>query len=96
MWEEIKMNRDMKRAFDRKAYDRKYMPFSVDAQKIVTHNKVKQAMDEGIVMGFYCAINMLDSLCDEVAGIGEKRKGELIRKYKEKMVKLKERIQKEG
>ena len=90
------MNRDMKRAFDRKAYDKKSMPFSVDAQKIVTHNKVKQAMDEGIVMGFYCAVNMIGSICDQVSGIGEKRKQELIRIYQQKMLELKARIEKEG
>ena len=88
------MNRDMKRAFNRKAYDKKSMPFSVDAQKIVTHNKVKQAMDEGIVMGFYCAVKMIGDVCDQVNGIGEKRKQEMIRLYNQKMLNLKERLHK--
>lgn len=87
------MNRDLRRSFQKKAYDKKSFPFSVDAQKIVTHNKVKKAMDEGIVMGFYCAMNMLNNLCDEVNGIGQKRKEQLIGKYKERMVLLKQKLE---
>ncbi len=75
----------------RKAHDQKII--SYDANKIIQHNKVKQAMDEGIIIGFYCAINMLSGICDEVSGIGDKRKEMLILKYKERMKLLKDKLE---
>ncbi len=89
------MNRDLRRSIQRKTFDHNVngKPYSVDANKIIQHNKVKQAMDEGILIGFYCAINMLNSICDEVSGIGDKRKEQLILKYKERMVQLKQKLE---
>lgn len=85
------MNRDLRRSMQRKAHDQKQMNY--EASKIVMHNKTKQAMDNGILMGFYCAIQMIGDICDEVTGIGDKRKQELIRIYQRKMVELKGRIE---
>jgi hypothetical protein len=85
------MNRDLRRSLQRKSHDQKFITY--DANRIIEHNKVKKAMDEGIVMGFYCAIQMLGSLCDEVSGIGHKRKEQLIGKYKDKMVHLKQKLE---
>lgn len=86
------MNRDLRRSMQRKTHDQKVI--SYDANKIITHNKVKQAMDEGIIMGFYCAVKMIGDVCDQVNGIGEKRKQEMIRLYNQKMLNLKERLHK--
>lgn len=50
---------------------RSFIP--TDNQKLMDRQKIGQAIDEGILLGFSAASHMIEKVARGVAGIGEKR-----------------------
>jgi len=58
----LKQNEVVKRSF-----------IPTDNQKLMDRQKIGQAIDEGILLGFSAASHMIEKVARGVAGIGEKR-----------------------
>lgn len=66
------MNRETRRRLKQnEVVKRSFIP--TDNQKLMERQKIGQAIDEGILLGFSAASHMIEKVALGVAGIGEKR-----------------------
>jgi hypothetical protein len=66
------MNRETRRRLKQnEVVKRSFIP--TDASKLLERQKIGQAIDEGILLGFSAASHMIEKVAKGVSGIGEKR-----------------------
>ncbi len=71
---------------------RSFIP--TDGQKLIERQKIGQAIDEGILLGFSAASHMIEKVAKGVAGIGEKRAKMLREAFEAELKSLQAEIKK--
>jgi hypothetical protein len=79
----LKQNEVVKRSF-----------IPTDGQKLIERQKIGQAIDEGILLGFSAASHMIEKVAKGVAGIGEKRAKMLREAFEAELKSLQAEIKK--
>jgi Mg-chelatase subunit ChlD len=81
-----KMNRETRRRLQQT--NKKPVISDFNINKAVEHHKIKEALDEGIMLGFHAARLMIYNTAKQVKGIGENRAKELSKLFDEKLNEL--------
>jgi len=82
------LNRDLKRSMAIKQHHKKQI-IKLDTQQMMHRQHIKNAIDEGIWMGFKAASDIFEQAARSVPGIGEKRIVLILKKVHERMEELK-------
>lgn len=87
------MNREMRRRLQQnKVLTSKQNFIEPNQQKIIEHNRIKQAIDEGIMLGFQACRLMILEVAKNVKGIGDKRANELYKSFDERFEQLRKEV----
>ena len=85
------MNREMRRRLKQnEVVKRSFLP--ADASKLVEHQKIGRALDEGILIGFSAASNMFEKVARTVSGIGDKRASMIREAFEIELKRLQDEI----
>ena len=82
------LNRDLKRSMAIKQHHKKQI-ITLNSQQIMHRQHIKNAIDEGIWMGFKAASDIFEKAARSVPGIGDKRIVLILDKVHEHMEDLK-------
>lgn len=83
------MNRETRRRLKQNEVLRKQSTFfSVDASKITEHQRMQEAMDEGITLGWMTAARMIRNVAKKIKGIGDKRAAEIELEYNKEFQRI--------
>lgn len=82
------MNRETRRRLAQSKINKAPVNSGANINKAIEHHRIKEALDEGIMLGFHTARLMIYNTALKVKGVGKKRAEELSRLFDEKINEL--------
>lgn len=83
-----KVNRETRRRLKQSQTNKTPVNSGVNINKALEHHRIKEALDEGIMLGFHTARLMIYNTAKKVKGVGDKRAKEISRLFDEKIEEL--------
>lgn len=82
------MNRETRRRLEQSKTNRAPVNSGATINKALEHHRIKEALDEGIMLGFHTARIMIYNTALKVKGVGEKRAKEIAKLFDDKINEL--------
>ncbi|CAB4128319.1 hypothetical protein UFOVP103_35 [uncultured Caudovirales phage] len=82
----------MKRSMQRKQSEQQAIPAAMDYSKTLAHIKLRQALNEGMTIGFVACMEMIKETLQNVPGIGNKKVESILSAFQIKLEEYKNKL----